>query len=278
MVVLLPLPTIPVCPKAGPLVGNIACPVDSKEVVCADAVVSIQLKPYNDTSGVLYLAASPIGNLADLSDRLKLTLEKCDIIACEDTRVSSKLLLHLSLNKSLVSYREENERKQTPILAEKLTEGMQVALLSDAGYPGISDPGFRLVRECHRRAIRVSPLPGPNAAITALAASGLPTHQFLFLGFFPKKKNGVIKILEEWKNFTGSIIFYESRYKMGKTLKLIREILGEKRYVCLAREITKLHETIYSGPVEEIEKKYNSESQKGEFTLVLAPQDYSFCS
>ena len=135
-----------------------------------------------DCRGTLFLVATPIGNLSDLSVRARETLSSCDSIVCEDTRVTGKLLDHLSLCKPMVSYREENERKRTPELANALQQGQTLALVSDAGYPGISDPGFRLVRECSSRGIRVVPVPGPNAAITALAASGLPTHQFLFLG------------------------------------------------------------------------------------------------
>ncbi|MBP51685.1 MAG: 16S rRNA (cytidine(1402)-2'-O)-methyltransferase [Opitutae bacterium] len=268
----------PACHREGQQAGSTAF----REVLigvaaaCANNKDFLRLKEESEKPGVLYLVASPIGNLEDLSLRSKKILSDCDLIACEDTRVTAKLLAHLGINQSLISYREENEKKQTPLLAEKLLQGKQLALLSDAGYPGISDPGFRLIRECHLRSIRVIPIPGPNAAITALAASGLPTHQFLYLGFFPKKDNGVIKILEQWKDFPGSIIFYESRYKVARTLRLIRETLGTNRYVCMAREITKLYETIHSGTIEEVENKYHSESPKGEFTLVVAPQDYSF--
>ena len=141
-------------------------------------------------TGCLYLVTTPIGNLGDLTGRWKKVLSECDLIACEDTRVTKRLLDHLELTKPMISYREENERKQSEFLADEISKGTQrIALLSDAGYPGISDPGFRLVRECRKRNIEIIPVPGPNAAITALAASGLPTHHFLFWAS-RQRKNG----------------------------------------------------------------------------------------
>ena len=223
----------------------------------------------------LFLIATPIGNLSDLSHRAIEVLNRCDLIACEDTRVTAKLLSNFSIRKKLLSYREENERKQTEVIAEQISQGANVALLSDAGYPGISDPGFRLVRECHRTGIKVIPIPGPNAALTALSASGLPTHQFLFLGFLPKKTTGITKIFEKWQEFEGSIIFFESRHKIVKTLALMEEFFEADRHICIARELTKLHESIISGPISEAILRFNQESKKGEFTLVLAPKGYS---
>ena len=141
-------------------------------------------------TGCLYIVATPIGNLGDFTGRGKKVLSECDLIACEDTRVTKKLLSHLELSKPMISYREENERKQSEFLASEISKGQRIALLSDAGYPGISDPGFRLIRECRKQNIEVVPVPGPNAAITALAASGLPTHHFLF-GLPAKGKSGI---------------------------------------------------------------------------------------
>ena len=168
-------------------------------------------------SGCLFLVATPIGNLGDLTDRGKKVLSECDLIACEDTRVTKKLLANLELSKPMISYREENEKRQSGILAEEILKGQRIALLSDAGYPGISDPGFRLVRECRKQNIKVVPIPGPNAAITALAASGLPTHHFLFLGFPPKGNVAFENLLQKWEEFEGSLIFYQSKYKMEST-------------------------------------------------------------
>jgi len=228
-------------------------------------------------TGMLHLVATPIGNLSDLSIRARDALETCDLIACEDTRVTKKLLDHLSLSKTLVSYREENEVRKTSELADLLEQGKTIALVSDAGYPGISDPGFRMVRECRKRTIPVVPIPGPNAAITVLAASGLPTHQFLFLGFLPKKSAGARKALIEWKDFGGSLILYEAKYRIEKTLGLIEEELGGERTVCVAREVTKLHESFLVGTVTEIIKRNQAGSSKGEFTLVIAPEGYALC-
>ena len=226
------------------------------------------------SDGALYLVATPIGNLSDLSARTRDALDKCDLIACEDTRVTKKLLDHLSLSKPLVSYREENEVRKTLELAGLLEQGKSVALVSDAGYPGISDPGFRMVRECRTRNIPIVPVPGPNAAITVLAASGLPTHQFLFLGFLPKKSAGARKALEEWKDFGGSLILYESKHRIEKTLGLIEEELGPERMICLAREVTKLHESFLVGSVAEVITLNRTRSSKGEFTLVIGPEGY----
>jgi len=232
--------------------------------------------PDSHSSGCLYLVASPIGNLADISTRAVETLTYCDYIACEDTRVTGKLLTRLDLHKRLISYREENEKNKSLQIAEDIEQGKIVALLSDAGYPCISDPGFRLVRECHIRKIKVVPIPGPNAALTALAVSGLPTHQYSYIGFLPKKSAQVRKTLESWSEYEGSIVLYESKYKIEKTLGLIAEILGKDRFVCVARELTKAHESIRTGPISQVIDQQALSSGKGEFTLVIAPQGYSF--
>ena len=227
-------------------------------------------------SGCLFLVATPIGNLGDLSRRAAETISQCDLIACEDTRVSGKLLHHLQITKPLVSYREENEKTKCVEIAEQIESGQNIALISDAGYPCISDPGFRLVRECHRKNLKVIPIPGPNAALTALAASGLPTHQFTYLGFLPKKTAQVRKTFLTWSNFEGSIIVYESKYKIEKSLNILMEVYGEERYICLARELTKAHESIITGSVREVLQKQSKASGKGEFTLVIGPSGYSF--
>ncbi|MGA1101106.1 MAG: 16S rRNA (cytidine(1402)-2'-O)-methyltransferase [Opitutales bacterium] len=232
--------------------------------------------PDSKSSGCLYLVASPIGNLGDISSRAIETLVNCDFIACEDTRVTGKLLSRLEIQKKLISYREENEKAKSLQIAQEIEQGKKVALLSDAGYPCISDPGFRLVRECHIQQLKVIPIPGPNAALTALAVSGLPTHQYTYLGFLPKKSAQTRKILDSWIAYEGSIVLYESKYKIQKTLLLISEIMGEDRFVCLARELTKSHESILTGRIAEVIEQQSKSSGKGEFTLVIAPQDYSF--
>lgn len=224
--------------------------------------------------GYLWIVATPIGNLKDFAPRGIEVLERVDLIACEDTRVTKKLLNHLSLVKPLVSYREENEKAKSVELADLIESGKSVALVSDAGYPGISDPGFRLIRECRRRKIKVCPIPGANAAITSLVASGLPTHQFIYLGFPPKKSAGAKRVLEQWKDFEGSIILYESKYRIEKTLHSIEEVLGGDRFICLSRELTKLHETFHIGSVLEVLEKIKTCSSKGEFTLIIGPKGY----
>lgn len=232
--------------------------------------------PASCKASKLYLVATPIGNLSDFSPRGRETLENCDLIACEDTRITAKLLAHLSIRKPLLSYREENERKQAFALTEQIKQGKSIALISDAGHPNLSDPGFRLVRECRRAGVEIVPVPGPSAAMTALIASGLPTHQFLFLGFLPKKASGILKVFEEWRDFEGSIVFYESKYKILKTLELIRNFFEDDRHISVAREMTKVHESITSGPVSEVIEKVRSESAKGEFTLIVGPAGFAF--
>lgn len=226
--------------------------------------------------GCLYLVATPIGNLADFSPRAQSVLRDSDIIACEDTRVTQKLLSHIGLSKPLVSYREENERKQTPQLILEMVSGKKIALVSDAGFPSVSDPGFCLVRQCRREGFDVVPIPGPNAAITALAASGLPTHNFLFLGFPPKGKVAFQNLLEKWKDFGGSLIFYQSKYKIPATFEVLEKAFGKDRYISVARELTKIHETILVGTIAEVKSKSQDLSQKGEFTIVVAPHDFTF--
>jgi 16S rRNA (cytidine1402-2'-O)-methyltransferase len=226
--------------------------------------------------GCLFLVATPIGNLGDFSSRGKQALSDCDLIACEDTRVTSKLLARMEVSKPMISYREENEKKQTVKLSNDILNGKKIALVSDAGYPGVSDPGFRLVRECKKLNIRIIPIPGPNAAITALASSGLPTHNFLFLGFPPKGKVAFINLLKKWELFEGSLIFYQSRYKMPSTFESLQKAFGEDRYISVARELTKIHESIESGPIKDVWAKCTVSSQKGEFTLVIAPQGFAF--
>ncbi len=232
--------------------------------------------PDKKHSGCLYLVATPIGNLGDLSSRAAESLKDAHVIACEDTRVTSKLLKSIDLVRPMVSYREENERDKSEKLALEIENGRRIALVSDAGYPCINDPGFRLVRECRKRSLKIIPVPGPNAALTALSASGLPTHQFVYLGFLPKKSSQIKKTLESWKEFGGSLVIYESKYKVDQTLELISETLGSERYLCLARELTKKHEEMIVGPVREILQSRDGSNGKGEFTLVIAPEGYSF--
>ena len=227
------------------------------------------------SEGTLLLVATPIGNLEDLSERAKSSLEKADVVACEDTRVTGKLLQHLGLQKPTLSYREENEKTLAPQLAARIAEGETIALVSDAGHPAISDPGFRLVRECRALGIEVQPIPGPMAGISALAASGLPTDRFLFVGFLPPKKSARQKFFNENKDLPYTLILYESRHRILKALNDLIETLGPKRTICVAREITKLHETFNVGPADEVLKSVSEQSQKGEFVILIAKEGYT---
>ncbi len=224
--------------------------------------------------GCLHLVATPIGNLSDLAPRVADTLAEADLIACEDTRVTHKLLQHLGLQRPTLSYREENEKVLAPELAQRISQGENIALLSDAGFPGISDPGFRLVRECRSRGLPVVPVPGPNAAITALAASGLPTDSFLFKGFLPPKTSARKRFFTEHEASPYTLVLYESRHRILKCLDDLVEVLGEDRCICVAREITKLHETFHPGPAGKVRERVRNGSQKGEFVVMVAKEGY----
>ena len=228
----------------------------------------------SSATGSLYLVATPIGNLGDCSPRAKETLATCDLIACEDTRVTAKLLFHLGIKVPTTSYREENERRKAPELVDRIERGEKIGLVSDAGFPAISDPGFRVVRECRRRNLPVVPVPGPNAAITALAVSGLPTDKFLYLGFLPNKSAGRCRVLEQWNDFPGSLVIYESKYRVAKALADIENVFGPARIICIAREITKMHETFYIGKITDFTIPFAEKKAKGEFVLIVGPAGY----
>ncbi len=211
----------------------------------------------------------------DFSPRGREVLSNCDLVACEDTRVTARLLSRFEISTSMISYREENERKQSEFLSKEICNGKKVALVSDAGYPGISDPGFRLIRECRRKNLKIVAVPGPNAAITALSVSGLPTHNFLFLGFPPKGKLAFQNLLRKWIEFEGSLIFYQSKYKVESTFESLERVFGEARYVSVSRELTKMHENIEVGTILQVRERFSSSRPKGEFTFVVAPSGFA---
>lgn len=215
--------------------------------------------------GTLFLVATPIGNLGDISTRAIDTLRQVDLIACEDTRQSLKLLSHFGIQKPLTSYHDFNEREKAAELAERIENGENIALISDAGTPAISDPGFRLVRLCRERGIPVVSIPGANAAITALAASGLPSDQFLFVGFLPPRKTARREHLETLRTFRGTLIFYEGPHRIQATLEDIQDVFGD-REVCIGRELTKLHEDYLFGKVSEVRQRVK---ELGEFVIVV---------
>ncbi|MGB0408393.1 MAG: 16S rRNA (cytidine(1402)-2'-O)-methyltransferase [Opitutales bacterium] len=228
------------------------------------------------SAGILKLVATPIGNLGDLTPRALQTLRESDCIACEDTRVSGKLLSKAGIEKTgaLLSYREENEKRMAHELANRVAAGDTIALVSDAGMPAISDPGFRLVRECVRRGLKVTCVPGATAAATAIALSGLPTDGFLFAGFLPPKTAARQRFLEKYQDFEYTIVLYESCHRIVKFLDDLIKVLGENRTISVARELTKLHETIYSGRASEVRERVVKASQKGEFVVSIAKKDY----
>src|SRR6185312_7862759 len=211
----------------------------------------------------LYVVATPIGNLEDITLRALRVLKEVDLIACEDTRHTQKLLNHYGISTSTISYYEQNEASRAEELVKELNAAKRIALVTDAGMPGISDPGFRLISRAVEQGIKVIPLPGASAVISALAASGLPTDSFQFHGFLPAKVGQRRQAMEEIKNLDPTQIFYEAPHRMTETLEDIIEILGADRPVVIAREVTKLHEEFLRGTAGELLSKQASE-WKGE--------------
>ncbi|NIP31634.1 MAG: 16S rRNA (cytidine(1402)-2'-O)-methyltransferase [Candidatus Dadabacteria bacterium] len=219
--------------------------------------------------GKLYIVSTPIGNLEDITIRAINILKEVDIIACEDTRTTRKLLNHYGIKNSLTSYHDRNEILKSRQLLKKLKEGKKLALVSDAGTPCISDPGFRLIRLAVENDLDVIPIPGVSATIAALTVSGLPTDSFLFVGFFPKVKKRINELLIEIKNYPHTLIFYESPKRVVKTLNLIQEVFGN-RNISVSREITKMFEETIRGKIDEVINVLNShESLRGEITVVV---------
>ena len=221
-------------------------------------------------SGTLYIVGTPIGNLEDTTFRAIKTLQEVDLIAAEDTRHTSKLLQHFQILTPQLSYHQHNEQSRIPELIEKLNQGKAIALVTDAGMPAISDPGYELVKVCVEANISVVPIPGVTASITALCASGLPTNKFIFIGFLPTKIKLREEQLEKLSNSLETIVLYESPYKLLQTLEDLAKILGGNRKIVLARELTKLHEEFWRGTVGQAIIHYQNNQPKGEFTLVIA--------
>ena len=226
-------------------------------------------------SGMLYLVPTPIGNLGDISQRCRATLESADFIAAEDTRVTLKLLNHLGIKKSLVSYYEHNKAFKGDQIVERILNGETCALVSDAGSPAISDPGEDLVKQCAAAGIVVCAIPGPCAAITALSISGQSTGRFCFEGFLSTAKKSRRSHLESLKKETRTMIFYEAPHKLLSTLEDLAEVFGEDRGISLCRELTKLHEEVVRTTLGEAVQKYAENPPKGEFVLVVsgAPEE-----
>ncbi len=219
----------------------------------------------------LYLVATPIGNLEDITLRALRVLKEVDLIACEDTRQTLKLLSHYGIKTRLVSYHEHNEMTKAAELVVDLEGGAKIALVTDAGMPGISDPGFRLIALAIRHHVPVIPIPGACAFLAALVASGLPTDSFRFSGFLPSKSGQRRKLLESVKDSPRTQVFYEAPHRLLETLADVVEVLGNDRHVVVAREVTKLHEEFLRGRAEEILKELKARGDvKGEITLLIA--------
>lgn len=225
--------------------------------------------------GHLYVVATPIGNLADLTERARAILGAVDLIACEDTRTTGTMLTRFGLRRELVAYHEHNEIEAADRLADQLAAGKSLALVSDAGTPALSDPGFRLVRACRRRNLPVVPVPGASALTAVLSAAGLPTNGFLFAGFLPAKSSARLAFLEKYRNFDYTLALYESCHRIGKFVDEIVAALGPQRILCVAKEVTKLHETFLVGAAGEVQARLKTLSLKGEFTVLIAPADFT---
>jgi 16S rRNA (cytidine1402-2'-O)-methyltransferase len=221
------------------------------------------------TKGILAIVSTPIGNMEDITLRALRILKEADLIAAEDTRRTGLLLKHFGIEKPLTSYFEGNELKKKEVILSRLKQGDRVALVSDAGTPGISDPGFRLIRAAIEDEIPVIPIPGPSAVITALSVSGLPTDAFLFKGFLPHKSKKRRDLLKELEDARETLIFYESPHRISETLKDVYEILGDREIV-LTRELTKVYEEVLRGKVSELLNQIGGRQLRGEMTLVVS--------
>ncbi len=221
-------------------------------------------------AGMLYLVPTPIGNLGDISIRCKETLEQADFIAAEDTRVTLKLLNHLGIKKSLVSYYEHNKAQKGNVILDRILSGETCALVSDAGSPAISDPGEELVKQCAEAGVTVCAIPGPCAVITALSISGQATGRFCFEGFLSTAKKSRREHLEALAQEQRTMIFYEAPHKLLSTLESMAEVFGSNRQISLCRELTKLHEEVIRTTLGDAVIRYTDQPPKGEFVLVVA--------
>ena len=221
--------------------------------------------------GTLYLVATPIGNLEDITLRALRVLKECTVVAAEDTRRSGQLLRHFGISKPLLSYFQFNEARRSEEILQRLQRGETVALVTDAGTPGISDPGERVVNAAVRAGLRVEAVPGPCALVAALTASGMPTEEFHFIGFLPHKSGQRKRRLEELKQIPGTLVLYESPYRIEKLLAELQEIYPE-RPVVLARELTKRFEEFLRGKPDELIEQLRNRSIKGEFVVMISPE------
>ncbi len=220
-------------------------------------------------AGILYIVPTPVGNLQDMTFRAVEVLKEADLILAEDTRTSSVLLKHYDIHRPLQSHHKYNEHQTVELVKERILSGLNVALISDAGTPGISDPGFLLARACAQEGIEVQTLPGATACIPAIVSSGLPCDKFAFEGFLPQKK-GRQTLLQELSTETRTMVFYESPYRLVKTLEQMAQFFGPDRLCSVAREISKVHEEHRRGTLEEVADWFRAHEPKGEIVLVVA--------
>ncbi len=233
--------------------------------------VSVLESQLSMNQGTLYVIATPIGNRADMGERAISVLKQVNLIAAEDTRHSKVLLQHYSIGTPMQAYHEHNEEQATPKLIQRLISGENIALISDAGTPLLSDPGYRLVKAAHEASVKVCPIPGACAAIAALSVSGLATDRFMFVGFPPHKQGARQNFYREFEHQVATLVFYESSHRIVASVKDMLQIFGAERRVVMAREITKLYETVHSTTLGEMPEwlQADSNQQKGEFVLVL---------
>jgi 16S rRNA (cytidine1402-2'-O)-methyltransferase len=226
-------------------------------------------------TGTLFIVATPIGNLDDITFRAVQVLKSVDIVLAENTRHSKKLLLHLDISKTIRAFHEHNEREKTKAIIGEIRSGKSIALISDAGTPLISDPGYFLVAQAKKEGLKVVPIPGPTALITALSASGLASDSFTFLGFLPSKQTARVKLLKSLVGRTETSIFYESPKRILATLTDMHSIYGDSREVCLAKELTKVFETIQTGSIPNLIDylTIDQNHQKGEFVILISATD-----
>lgn len=224
----------------------------------------------NSSTGILYVVGTPIGNLEDMSFRAIRVLQTVNTIAAEDTRHTNKLLQRFEIATPQISYYEYNTQTRTPLLLERLCKGETIALVTDAGMPGISDPGYELVQAATAAGVTVIPIPGPSAVITALSASGLPTDRFVFEGFLPTKGQARRDRLEALQIEARTLVLYEAPHRLLQTLQDLAEILGADRAIAIAKELTKLHETFWRGAIAAAVAHYAVYEPQGEFTLIIA--------
>lgn len=224
-----------------------------------------------ENQGILYICATPIGNLEDVSIRLLKTLRQVDMIACEDTRHTLKLLNHYKITRPLTSYHQHSKADKEDYILEQLQAGKKIALVSDAGMPGISDPGTKLVKKAIEHGIRIEVVPGPSAVISALSLSGMDTASFIFAGFLPSRRGERKKAIEALARETRTLVLYEAPHRLADTLRDLQEILGEERQMAVMREMTKLHESVARGTVGELAAFFAQNKPRGEITMVISP-------